>query len=360
MRYVVFTTKHHDGFCMFNTQQTDYAITNAACPFSQHPKADVAQHIFNAFRQKGFWTGAYFSKPDWHHPDYWAPEWSTPNRNVNYDPEKYPERWQRFCDFTYHQIEELMTHYGQIDILWLDGGWVRPEWSINEETRPWLGCNGWVQDVNMEKIATMARQHHPELIMVDRSVHGKYENYRTPEQQIPEEPLNYPWETCLTMGDSWSYVPGDNYKSTRTLIHLLADIVSKGGNLLLNVGPDANGELDPVAYSRMKEIGEWMNINGGAIYQTRPIAPFKSGKVCFTQHKNGTIYGIYLCDEEETTMPERFTLPHIMKLNAKKFEILGSKTKGTIIKTSVGYQFEIPKALQNAPPCKYAWVFKLQ
>jgi alpha-L-fucosidase len=196
--------------------------------------------------------------------------------------------------------------------------------------------------------------------MVDRSVHGLYENYRTPEQHIPEEPLDYPWETCLTMGDSWSYVPGDKYKSTHTLIHLLVDIVSKGGNLLLNVGPDPYGDLDPVAYSRMKEIGEWMKINSEAIYKTRPMAPFKYGKVCFTQLKNGTVYAIYLCDEAETKMPETILLPDIKNIKTGKIELLGHKTKVALTKTSAGYQINIPKSLQDTPPCKNAWVFKLQ
>ena len=107
MKYFVFTTKHHDGFCMYNTKQTAYSITDQNCPFSSNPKADVTKSLLEAFRAKGFWSGLYFSKPDWHHPDYWAPEWATPDRNVNYNPQDYPERWQRFANFTYNQIEEL-------------------------------------------------------------------------------------------------------------------------------------------------------------------------------------------------------------------------------------------------------------
>jgi len=101
MRYVVFTTKHHDGFCMYDTRETDYKITDPDCAFHSYPRADVTQAIFEAFRGKGFGIGVYFSKPDWHSPDYWAPEWATPDRNVNYDTAKYPERWQRFRDFTF-------------------------------------------------------------------------------------------------------------------------------------------------------------------------------------------------------------------------------------------------------------------
>ena len=127
MKYVVFTTKHHDGFCMYDTKETTYSTVDSSCPFSENENSDITGAIVNAFRNQGFWTGLYFSKADWHHPDYWAEQWATPDRNVNYDPQKYTERWQKFCDFTYNQIRELTHNYGDIDILWLDGGWVRPE-----------------------------------------------------------------------------------------------------------------------------------------------------------------------------------------------------------------------------------------
>ncbi len=120
MKYVVFTTKHHDGFCMFHSQFTDYKITDPACPFSTNPKANIAKEIFDAFRQQGLWAGAYFSKPDWHHPDYWSPYYPPRDRNVNYEPEANPEKWERFTQFTHNQIFELLTNYGKIDILWLE------------------------------------------------------------------------------------------------------------------------------------------------------------------------------------------------------------------------------------------------
>ena len=117
MRYVVMTTKHHDGFSMSDTKQTDYRITSPDVPFHTHPKANAFRAVLDAFRAQGFGTGAYFSKPDWHHPDFWAPYWATPDRNVNYSIDRYPERWQRFRDFTYRQIEEIVSGYGPLDIL---------------------------------------------------------------------------------------------------------------------------------------------------------------------------------------------------------------------------------------------------
>ncbi len=294
MKYVVFTTKHHDGFCMFDTRYTDYSSTGKECP----AQTDFTRGVVDAFRTQGFWTGLYFSKPDWHCDDYWAHEWATPDRNVNYSIADHPDRWQKYKDFTYNQIHELTHNYGKIDILWLDGGWVRPEWSVNDETRPWLGCSGQVQDVDMPRIAKMARENNPRLIIVDRSVGGKYENYRTPEKQVPDTLLPYPWETCMTMGDSWSYVPNDNYKSVKTLIHMLCDVVAKGGNLLLNVGPDADGNLPGEALERMEAIGKWLEKNGYAIYGTRPLYPYCEGNVRYTQSKDGKLqYAITLTDE---------------------------------------------------------------
>jgi alpha-L-fucosidase len=310
MKYVVFTTKHHDGFCMFDSRFTDYKITGKGSIFSSNPKSNVTKAVFNAFRERGMGIGAYFSKPDWHSDDYWWPYFPVFDRNVNYDPLKYPERWKRFQQFTYNQIEELMRDYGPVDLLWLDGGWVRPAGTLTAETRPWLGKNQWVQDVDMPAIASMARQRQPGLLIVDRTVHGAYENYRTPEQQIPTTIPDYPWESCITLGDNWYHTgPAERYKSSTWAIHTLARIVAKGGNFLLGVGPDKTGELPPEVYERLEAIGRWMDVHAAAIYNTRPLAPYEAGRFCFTQSKDGsTRYAIYL-------NPEGEPMPEVLKLH---------------------------------------------
>ncbi len=359
MRYVVFTTKHHDGFSMFDTDQTEYRITAADCPFHGNSKADVTKEIFDAFRKEGFGIGAYFSKPDWHHPDFWAPEWATPDRNVNYSIEKYPERWQRFRDFTFNQIEELATGYGSLDILWLDGGWVRPQPQIQIAPGHFVK-NTKNMDIDMPRIAAMVRGHQPGILIVDRTVTGPYENYRTPEQEVPERPLPYPWETCMTMGRSWSYVPGDTYKSTHRLIHLLVDIVSKGGNLLLNIGPSPQGELPPESLRRLEEIGEWMDVNAEAIYETRPVAPYKEAKTCFTSLPDGTVYAIYLADEDEKSPPSKLMLYSLVPESGTSVRMLGVGEAVGWEKVGKGVLFTLPESALERPPCGHAWVFKMR
>jgi alpha-L-fucosidase len=343
MKYVIFTTKHHDGFCMFDTKQTDYKITDKDCPFSSNPRSNVAKEIFNAFRDKGFGVGTYFSKPDWHSPDYWWPYFPPLDRHVNYDIKKYPERWESFKKYTYNQIQELMSDYGKIDILWLDGGWVNPK----EKG----------QDVDMPKIASMARSLQPGLIVVDRAVPGRYENYRTPEQQIPEKPLDYVWETCMTMATSWSYVPNDTYKPTSKIIQMLVDIVAKGGNYLLNIGPSPEGEFSPDAYNRLKEIGGWMKINGSAIYSTRPIAPYKENTVCFTHAPDGSINAIYLAKENENNPPETISISSFVPKAGSTVTMLGVAEPMKWEKAGTGFILHVPESVRNNPPCNYAWTF---
>ncbi|MBK8846983.1 MAG: alpha-L-fucosidase [Bacteroidetes bacterium] len=301
MKYVVFTTKHHDGFCMFDTKQTDYKITSQKTPFHNNPKADVTAEIFNAFRKYNFMTGAYFSKPDWHSEYYWWSYFATPNRMSNYDPAKYPDRWKNFDDYTFNQLQELCTNYGKVDLLWLDGGWVRPDSTITKEEESWIKTP-WRNEIDMHRLAAMARKQQPGILIVDRSVYGYYQNYLTPEQQVPDTVLSYPWETCMTMATSWSYVPGDKFKSTNQLIHLLCKIVSRGGNLLLNIAPSAQGDWDNDAYIRLQQIGNWMRVNQDCIYGTKPVLPYQEGKFVFTR-KGNTIYAIYLAEENEKVPP---------------------------------------------------------
>ena len=133
-----------------------------------------------------------------------------------------------------------MSRYGRVDILWLDGGWV---------------CKENNQDIDMPRIAEMGRHYQPGLIMVDRTIHGPYENYQTPERTIPEKQLPYPWESCIPLSDDWGYVKHPNFKSPQKIINSLIEIVAKGGSLVLGVGPTPEGVIQPEVIERLKTIG---------------------------------------------------------------------------------------------------------
>jgi alpha-L-fucosidase len=343
MRYLVFTTKHHDGFNMFDTRQTDFKITDG--PFASHPKANVARHVFNAFRAQGFMIGAYYSKPDWHSEYYWWPRYATADRNNNYDIRKNTWRWNRFKEFTYNQIYELTHEYGPVDILWLDGGWVRPVETVTDEVRAWgAAIPPWSQDIDIPKIAAMARNAQPGMLVVDRTVHGEFENYQTPEQRIPKEKLDHPWESCITLGGAWGYMADDRYKTATTVVHTLIEIVAKGGSLLLGVGPRADGTLKDEQIARLKEIGEWLKLNGDGIYNTRTTTHYRDGSTWFTQGRGGEHYAL-VCLEENKPLPEAIQWRYNFPLKGSSMKLLATgenvkwKREGDVVTVSLPPSF---------------------
>lgn len=363
MRYVVFTTKHHDGFCMFDTKTTDYKVTDPGCPFSGNRNRNITKELFSAFRNEQFWIGAYFSKPDWHSDFYWWKRFPPADRNANYSIRKYPEQWKKFVSYTHSQVNELMSDYGKIDILWLDGGWVRPkpdselvkEMSDVYEDSRWAR-NPQSQDIDMPALVKASRQKQPGLIVVDRAVPGIHQNYLTPEQHIPDQGLPYPWETCMTMATSWSYVAGDTYKPTDELIRKLVDVVSKGGNFLLNIGPGPDGELDPIAYRRLKEIGAWMQRNGESIYNTRIFHSFSEGEdIRYTQSKDGKTKFIFLFK-----FPKQKIILSKMNCaaNARLSLLSNGKKMNWKAQAGGGIEIDVPAALQYSGDV--VWVIKVQ
>ncbi len=370
MKYVVFTTKHHDGFCMFDSKYTDYKITSTQSPFSSNPKANVAKEVFDAFREEGLWAGAYFSKPDWHSEFYWDPKFPPFDRNVNYDPALYPERWEKFVDFTQNQIMELMTDYGKIDILWLDGGWVSKKdmGDLNnvysgkfKETPSGFLKNRIVnQDIRMDEIAAKAREKQPGLIVVDRAVKGPNQNYLTPENKVPEAQLPYPWESCIIAGGGWSWVPDAVFMTPKQAIHMLIDIVAKGGNLLYNIAPGPDGKWPEGAFSLLEAMGDWIDVNGEAIYSTRAIEPFKTDNICLTQQKDTkAVYALYLEEEDGSGLPASFTVKGIKAANGAKLSLLGVSGNLKWKNTKEGVKIEIPEKIRKNLPCDLAWAVKI-
>ena len=278
MKYMIFTTKHHDGFCMFDTKYTDFSIAHG--PFGKDPRHNIAKEVFNAYRNKGFMIGCYFSKPDWHSKWFWNPYYATPNRRINYKKQQHPDWWQNYRKFTQNQLNELTTDYGNIDILWLDGGWITGD------------------EIGLDTILVDARKRNPGMISVDRTIRGKNENYQTPEQGIPAKQLDIPWESCITLSHAWGWTPNAKFKSPNKVIGILSEIVAKGGCLALGVGPKADGTLQPEVVNTLLKIGSWLNKNGQAIYSTVNAAHYNDGKVWFTADKNGkTLYAIYALED---------------------------------------------------------------
>lgn len=361
MRYMVFTTKHHDGFTMFDTRQTDYRITSPRTPFSANPRADVTRALFDAFRAEGLWVGAYFSKPDWHSPDYWWPYFATPDRNPNYDLKRYPERWARFVAFTHAQVEELMTGYGAVDILWLDGGWVRT--LTDAEIRERMNRPGYrfmrlqSQDIDMPGLVAMARSHQPGLIVVDRDVPGPFQNYLTPEARVPDGAIPHPWEVPMPMATSWSCVPGDPYKSPRALVHMLVDVVAKGGNLLLNIGPGPEGTWHAEAYDRLAALGAWMRVNGEGIYGTRAMEPWSEGKWRLTRAGDGAVYAFYLADEGESELPGHFAMTGVQPAPGATLTLVGTDVTLAWEAAGTGFVARVPAGTR--PPAEHAWALRI-
>ncbi|MFQ6096335.1 MAG: alpha-L-fucosidase [Armatimonadota bacterium] len=231
MRYITFTSKHHDGFCMFDSKLTHYSSMYAPC------RKDFVRLLTRACHQRGMKIQYYYSLLDWHHPDY--------KTNL-----------PRYVEYAHGQVRELCTNYGKIDGIWFDGGW---EHSAEE----------W----KSRKLHHMIRQLQPHALINNRA---RYDgDYTTPEQKVPGAPMDQLWETCMTINNSWGHNARDrNFKSARQLVQTLVDVVSKGGNFLLNVGPLPDGRIPEEQAYRLRQVGAWMQRNGESIYGTTG-SPFR-------------------------------------------------------------------------------------
>ena len=356
-KYMIYSSKHHHGFCLYDSKYTDFKVTDKGCPFSANPKSDVLKEVLNATRNEGLATGVYFSKPDWTTPNFWWPYYPPKDRNPNYDITKHPERWKKFVEYTQNQINELTSDYGKVDILWLDGCWVMPKSSITEKVAEFC-TYPHDMDINMKLIAEKARAKQPGMLVVDRWVQSEYEDYLTPEQKTPEKPLMVPWESCITMGGAWGWVKNDNYKSSKELVQLLVNIVAKGGNLLLGVGPNGKGDFEPKVYENLAMLGKWLDANGEAIFDTNPVVPFLDGKVAYTAKGDNTIYAIYMPSKDEKEMPAEITVK--TTLTGKVIaSLLPLKQSLSYKRVEGGIKVVIPKSLRLELANQEAAVIKI-
>lgn len=281
-KYMIFTTKHHDGFNMYDTQESDYKITGGNSLFKDNPQADVFKAVTTAFRDAGLAIGAYYSKADWHSQYYWQTPQLATRRTASYDPLEKPQLWQAFNGFVFRQLIEIVEQYGPIDILWLDAGWVNAP-GLNEQ-------------LEMPRIVDRLRKTTPDLLVVDRTIGGTYENYVTPERKIPEVPPVKVWESNIPLANNWGYVPNDHYKDFSEILESVVKIVALGGNVILGVGPKPDGTLPKPALEIMQQLGQWLARFGEGIYQTRAFQIPQLDGWYFTQ-KADSIYAFTMAKE---------------------------------------------------------------
>ena len=299
--YVVLTTKHHDGYCLFETSTTDYAAHELG------PGRDLVGPYVEACRAEGLKVGFYFSLVDWHDLDFATIPIATWIRSPK-PFEHNPNRWNQFMVRMYTQIEELLTNYGRIDLFWFDV--------------PGFGADRW----HSHELKAMMLNLQPHLVINDRLPEAG--DYATPEQYIPAKIPEGWWECCMTMNDQWAYHPNaSSYKSTGRLIHTLAEVAGGGGNLLLNVGPQPDGRFPEPAIQRLNEMAEWMSHSAASVHNVS------------RGPRNGHFYG-------PITQHAQTIYLHVLDLPREGIDLRGIDilpTAATVLKTGE----EIPMTTQD-------------
>lgn len=302
MRYLVLTSKHHDGFCLWKSETTDWGVQST--PFGR----DIIAELSAACRRRGIRFCLYHSIMDWHHPDYlprrpWDKR-STAGADFN-----------RYVTYMKSQLRELVTKYGPLGVLWFDGEW-EPTWTHAQGKDLYNYVRSLQRDILINNRVDKGRNGMQGLTIGDDFAG----DFGTPEQEIPPTGLpGVDWESCMTMNDTWGYKIGDeNWKSSETLLRNLIDIASKGGNYLLNVGPDGDGVIPAPSVERLRDIGKWMRRNGASIYGTQ-ASPFPKplpwGRV--TRKETGGKHLLYLhCFENNRS---------VLDLPGLRTPILGAK-----------------------------------
>lgn len=284
MKYVVFTTKHHSGFCMFDTKTTDFSIMNT--PYGQ----DITQQVVEAFRKYGVRVGFYFSPDDF---------WMLHKEGLDISrrrPEAQPSNNPELMEHNKAQLKELLSNYGKIEFLFLDGD-----------------PNGLKQ---------LAWQLQPNIVITRGAM-------ETPEQTLPGSPIPGPWEACFTLGTQWQYKPtNEDYKSGTKLIEMLIETRAKGGNLLLNVGPKPDGEIPIEQEERIREMALWLFINREAIYEIRPWHVTNEGNIWYTKAKDtDNVYAIVTRTPWEKGERKSFILKKVKASENTKIQILGQSSR---------------------------------
>lgn len=306
MKYAILTTKHHEGFCMFDSAYTDYKSTNTPA------KRDFVAEFTEAFRAEGLKVGLYYSLIDWHHPEYQIDVFHPRRADSDAEEQNKKRDMKKYREYVHNQVRELITNYGKIDIMWFDFTYPHMDSIRNEynqfairdyqEWMQWTTPETWGSD----EIVRMIRSVNPQMIINDRLGYPYPQDVRTPEQTLATEwPLYYGtdekgvWELCQTFSGSWGYNRDEmSWKTPEALIRILINCVSKGGNLIMNVGPTSRGFFDFRADKALDVYAEWMKYNGRSIYGCTMAEPeFTAPPGCLlTQSEDETRLYVHLID----------------------------------------------------------------
>jgi alpha-L-fucosidase len=325
-KYAVMTTKHHDGVALWDTKANDLSTVKKT------PAArDLVTPYVNALRDQGLKVGLYYSHLDWSHPDYAVFENPNPGKEFNefchWDQPTDWGRWEIFLKFHHQQLEELCTEFGDVDLMWFDGDWERSS-----------------EDWRFEHLIHDLNQWQPEMVINSR-VWGKGD-YKTPEQGIPIVPPTGPWEFCVTMNDSWGWQVGDNnYKSSGEIIQMFCETIGMGGNMLLDIGPHADGTIPAEQVERLEALGAWLGRNGEGVYRTKAGLPHGHFAGPSTLSKSGsTLYLFVYGDPKGTIMLKG------LQSQVRRISVLGTEEELGSRKLGGAEWNRIPGVLWIDPP----------
>lgn len=276
MKYIVLTAKHHDGFCLWDTKTTEYNIMNT--PFGR----DVVQELSDECKKQGIVFCTYYSVLDWYHPDYNIDSRGGPGYAL---PVGEKPDMDRYTEYLNTHMKELIGNYGPLGIMWFDGEWEDP-WTHERGLQLYDDVRSLQDDIIINNRVDKGRKGMEGVTLSDKNYAGDFD---TPEQEVGKFQTDRPWETCMTICRQWAWKPDDKLKSFEECIRILVETVGGDGNLLLNVGPMPNGQIEARQVDRLKEIGDWMRLNGESIYGTKG-GPFTPAKWGVSTSKGNLIY----------------------------------------------------------------------